>query len=43
MHAPLRKVGKEWQLKRGEEWRTEYVEPDVAILQPKIDGEGFVA
>ena len=33
---------REWQTKEGDEWRTEHVEPNVAILQPEIDGEGFV-
>lgn len=43
MHSKLQKVGREWQRQTKDGgWRTEYVEPDIAILQPEIDGEGFV-
>jgi len=38
----FRKVGRQWQFKVGDgEWRDDFVEPDIDILQPDWDGKGF--
>jgi len=38
----FRKVGRHWQYKVGDgEWRDDYLEPDINILQPDWDGKGF--
>ena len=38
----IRKVDRTWQFKVGGEWQDAHVEPNVPILQPNWDGEGFV-
>ena len=37
----IRKVDRTWQFKVGGEWQDAHVEPNVPILQPNWDGEGF--
>jgi len=37
----IRKVNREWQIKNDGEWETEYIEPNINILQPDYDGIGF--